>query len=94
MKKTVFVVGALAVMAAPALASAQDFGQPLPAPRQSSPKFGTGPVVSPEYGTPPSWEYNPKPVAKTRTDPKVIAAPASSSPLQKVERPVQAPGTK
>ena len=92
MSKTLFIAGAaLFALATPALA--QQFGQPLEAPRESSPKFGTGPVVSPEVGHPPAFGGEPvvKKAAK-KLEPTVkggvIEAPKLSSATQQQEPPV------
>ena len=94
MSKTLFIAGAAVIaLATPALA--QQFGQPLEAPRESSPKFGTGPVVAPEVGHPPAFGGEPvkKPAAKAKTAQPtykggVIEAPALSSATQRQEPPV------
>jgi len=90
--KTLFIVGA-AVIALAAPAMAQQFGQPLEAPRESSPKFGTGPVIAPEVGHPPAFGGEPvtKKAAK-KPEPTVkggvIEAPKLSSATQQQEPPV------
>jgi hypothetical protein len=91
--KTLFIAGAaLFALATPALA--QQFGQPLEAPRESSPKFGTGPVIAPEVGHPPAFGGEPvaKKPAKKGPEPTykggVIEAPKLSSATQRQEPPV------
>jgi len=90
--KTLFVAGA-AVIALASPAMAQQFGQPLEAPRESSPKFGTGPVIAPEVGHPPAFGGEPvakKAVKKPEPTVKggVIEAPKLSSATQRQEPPV------
>lgn len=96
MSKSLIIAGAaLIALATPAFA--QDFGQPLEAPRQSSPKYGTGPVITPEVGHPPAWGGQPAPkrtkkqVATAKGG--VVEAPQPTVKEQKQEPPVFAKGT-
>jgi hypothetical protein len=94
LSKTLIIAGA-ALIAMAGSALAQDFGQPLQAPRQSSPKFGVGPVITPEVGHPPAWGGEPaKRVKKQTATVKggVIEAPQPSAGEQKQEAPVFAKG--
>jgi hypothetical protein len=93
--KTLFIAGAaLVALASPAFA--QEFGQRLEAPRESSPKFGTGPVIAPEVGHPPAFGGEPAPKRKAKTSASVkggvIESPQLSSATQQQETPVQSKG--